>query len=127
MQIAHIAGNIGKEAVIRNTQGGDIFASFSVAVSNGRDKDSTWYDCTLWGKRGEALCQYLTKGAKVTVMGRLSVRVYEGKAYMGINVSEITLQGGKQEQSASPSRHDQQKQNGYQPDNSHELDDEIPF
>ena len=94
MQIAHIAGNVGKDATLKTLQNGDKVLSFSVAVDNGRDKDSTWYDCSLFGKRGESLGQYITKGSKVSVMGRLSVRVHEGKAFMGINVSEITLQGG---------------------------------
>ena len=94
MQIAHIAGNVGKDATLKTLQNGDKVLAFSVAVDNGKDKDATWYDCSLFGRRGESLERYITKGSKVSAMGRLSVRVHEGKAYMSINVSEITLQGG---------------------------------
>ncbi|WP_240233572.1 single-stranded DNA-binding protein [Devosia lacusdianchii] len=128
MQIAHVAGNVGKDAVIKTLQNGDKVLSFSVAVDNGKDKDATWYDCSLFGKRGESLERYITKGSKVTAMGRLSVRVHEGKAYLSINVSEITLQGSSQSRGddrgeSRPSGGASQSQSGgYQP-----SDDDIPF
>lgn len=128
MQIAHIAGNVGKDATMRTLQNGDKVLSFSVAVDNGKDKDSTWYDCSLFGKRGEALERYITKGSKVTVMGRLSVRVHEGKAYMGVNVSEVTLQGGNQgasERQESRPAASQSQAGGYSAPGG--MDDDIPF
>ena len=102
MQQIIIAGNIGKDAEVRRLQSGDPVANFSVAVDNGKDssgqrRESTWYDCALWGKRGESLAPYLLKGGKVTVTGRPTVRVHDGKAYLGVNVDQITLQGGKQD------------------------------
>ena len=65
MQQLIIAGNIGKDAEVRRMQSGEAVANFSVAVDNGKDKDgnrreSTWFDCALWGKRGEGLAPYLT-------------------------------------------------------------------
>lgn len=97
MQTITIAGTIGKNAELRRA-GDKPVAGFSVAVSNGKDrdgnwKDSTWYDCSLWGKRGESLAQYLTKGSRVCVTGRPSVRVHEGKAYLGVSVNEVSLLG----------------------------------
>ena len=132
MQQLLIAGNIGKNAEVRRLQNGDPVCNFSVAVDNGKDKqgqrrDSTWYDCSLWGKRGEALEQYLTKGGKVTVTGRPTVRVHEGKAYLGINVDQITLQGGGN----SSGERDQGGGGGYGagggPNSGGMADDEIPF
>ena len=86
MQILIIAGTIGRDAEIRHTQGGDAVAGFSVAVDNGKDKngnkrDTTWYDCSLWGKRGEGLGPYLTKGTRVTIKGRPSARTHDGKVF----------------------------------------------
>lgn len=128
MQTLIIAGNVGKDATLKNLQNGDKVLSFSVAVDNGRDKESTWYDCSLFGKRGEALGQYITKGSKVTVMGRLSVRTHEGKAYLQVNVSEITLQGGNQgggdRQERRPAA-SQSQPGGYGAPGG--MDDDIPF
>jgi single-strand DNA-binding protein len=93
------AGNVGKDAVLRNTQGGDSVVSFSVGckVQKGREQSTEWLSCSLWGKRGEALAQYLTKGAPVTVTGSLSTREHEGKTYLECRVSEVALQGGKRD------------------------------
>jgi single-strand DNA-binding protein len=92
-----VTGNIGKDAATR-TAGKGTVTGFSVASSkkkkDGSD-DTIWFDCSLWNKRGEALCQYLTKGTQVTVIGELSTRVHEGKTYLGIEVSDVALQGGK--------------------------------
>lgn len=95
---AFITGRIGKDAVIR-AAGKDNVCAFSVA-STRRSKDgdiTTWIDCSLFGKRGETLCQYLTKGNRVAVAGELSTREHNGKTYLQIRVSEIDLMGGKRD------------------------------
>lgn len=131
MQTIFIAGNVGKDGVVRQTQGGDAVLGFSVAVDNGKDssgnrRDSTWYDCSLWGKRANSLAQYVTKGTKLSLMGRPSVRVHEGKAYLQISVDQLTFQGGGQQS-------DSQQSGGYQaPANAGGgpgagMDDSIPF
>jgi single-strand DNA-binding protein len=92
-----IAGGLTRDATLRRTQSGDPILGFSVGVSEGRDKPSTYFDCSLFGRRGEALEQYLKKGAKVTVIGDFSTREHEGKTYLQIRVSEVSLQGGKRD------------------------------
>tara|TARA_R110002012_G_scaffold321673_1_gene550598 strand:+ start:163 stop:570 length:408 start_codon:yes stop_codon:yes gene_type:complete len=135
MQSITITGRLGKNAETRTTQGGDNVCSFSVACDNGKDRngnkrDSTWYDASLWGKRGDALCQYLTKGSIVSVTGRPTVRVYNDKAYMGVSVNEITMHGGGNQnpsQSGSNSSYDQASPKQDAPRENFDLDDEIPF
>jgi len=118
-----IAGGLTRDATLRRTQGGDPILGFSVGVSEGRDKPSTYFDCSLFGKRGEALEQYLKKGAKVTVIGDFSTREHEGKTYLQIRVSEVSLQGGK--------RDDAPRDEGYsQPTGGAPaggMDDDLPF
>lgn len=99
MQIITIAGNVGKDAELRRTQGGDPVLGFSVAVDTGKYKSgqkrpAVWYDCSIWGKRAETFSQRITKGSKVSVSGRPTVRVHNDKAYLGVVVDKITLQGG---------------------------------
>ena len=123
MQVTMIAGNVGKDAVLRRTQGGDAVLGFSVAVDNGKDKngnkrDSTWYSCSIWGKRAESLENYIKKGTKLTLTGRAGVDVYEGRGSLTLNVNELTFQGGGQ----------QGEQRGYDaPAARDDLGDEIPF
>jgi single-strand DNA-binding protein len=97
-----VCGNIGKSAETRTTQGGDKVTSWSVAVEErtGKEKSTIWFDCSLWGKRGESLASYLTKGSKVAVSGDLGKREYEGKTYLTIRADQVTLMGSK------PSRDD---------------------
>jgi single-strand DNA-binding protein len=71
---------------------------FSVAVDDrsGREKTTLFFDCSMWGKRGETLAQYLIKGSSVTVSGDLGTREHNGKTYLTCRVNDVTLQGGKQ-------------------------------
>lgn len=126
-----IAGNVGKDAVTRTTQGGDSVTGWSVAVEerHGQDKRTLWFDCTLWGKRGSARAPYLTKGTRVAVAGELSTREYEGKTYLTLRADQVTLLGGGEKQSdAGEHRTDQRAENqqgtGY---GRADLDDEVPF
>ena len=91
-----ISGGIGKDAELRTTQGGDKVAGFSVAVSDGfgSDKRTIWFDVSIWGKRAETLAPMLTKGGKVSVSGDLSTREHNGKTYLTVRASEVTLMGG---------------------------------
>lgn len=122
MQTITIAGRIGRDAETRSTQTGDTVTGFTVAVDqrNGRDKTTNWWRCSIWGKRGEALAQYLTKGASVTVSGEFSLSEYEGKPQLNIRANEIALQGGRSE---APRELKPTDTANSMPD----LDDEIPF
>ena len=117
-----IAGNVGKDAVLRNTQGGDPVLGFSIAIDGGKDKngnkrDSTWVQCNVWGKRAESLNSHITKGTKLVVSGRPGVDVYEGKGRLTLSVQDLTFMGNAKE------RTEQEPQQNSRAD----LDDEIPF
>lgn len=95
MQITYIAGNLGKDAELKTTQGGDSFCRFSVAVTTGwgDKKATTWWDVTRWGKGADKLAGFLKKGTKVAVSGEISTREHEGKTYLQIRADHVTLQG----------------------------------
>lgn len=141
MQNITIAGRLGRDAELRSTQGGDQVCNFTVAVDTrqGREKVTNWWRVSLWGKRGEALAQYLTKGSNVTVTGEFSLSEYDGKPQLNIRANEITLQGGGDRQAdtggteargrASSSDHSNEREvynsskGGWQDD----LDSDLPF
>jgi len=77
-------GNLGKDVEMRSLPGGEAVASFSVGANESwKDKAGNkrehceWVNCSLFGKRAEALQQYLTKGTRVLVEGRLRTDKYE--------------------------------------------------
>lgn len=126
MKTICIAGRLGKAADLRRTRDGDPVLSFSIAVDDGygQNKSTLWFECSLFGKRGEALAPHLAKGTPVTVSGDLTRREYEGKTYLGVRVNDLTMHGGKQEgeRKAAPER---EPAGGAAPD----MDDDgdLPF
>ena len=73
-----IAGNVGRDPEMRYTPSGQAVTSFSVATSrnytgsNGQQvKETIWFRISAWGKLAETCSQYLKKGSKVLVEGRL--------------------------------------------------------
>ena len=119
-----IAGHLGRDAELKDAKGNSL-CEFSVAVSKKvrGEKSTAWYRCTLWGKRGEAVAQYLTKGSAVIVSGELIPREYKGKndelrTSLDINVHELSFGGGGEKSDApatSPSK------------SSYDDQDSIPF
>ena len=78
-QLITIAGNVGKDAEMRYTPNGKAVASFNVATNsqytnnNGEViKETTWFRVTTWGKQAEICNQYVKKGMKVLVVGKLT-------------------------------------------------------
>lgn len=74
-----LAGNVGRDPEMRYTPSGQAVTSFSVATNrqytnnNGETvKETVWFRISAWGKTGEICNQYLKKGSKVLVEGRLT-------------------------------------------------------
>jgi single-strand DNA-binding protein len=73
-----IVGNLGRDPEMRFTPSGQAVTNFSVATSRqytGNDgqmvKETIWFRVSSWGKQAEICNQYLRKGSKVLVEGRL--------------------------------------------------------
>jgi single-strand DNA-binding protein len=130
MNITMIAGTVGRDAELRNTQGGDAVLSFSVAVDNGKDKngnkrEATWFDCSIWGKRAQSLSSYITKGTKIALSGAVSTREHNGKAYLQLRVNDLTFQGSGSSMPAQEASHQSMpvsSASGYD-----DMNDSIPF
>jgi single-strand DNA-binding protein len=98
MSIVHISGRIGRDGEVKSV-GQNLVCNFSVAenIGFGDKKTTQWWGCALWGKRGESLAQYLTKGSAVTVCGEVSVREWQKdgatKYELQCRVLDVALQG----------------------------------
>ena len=74
-----VVGNLGADPSMKFTPSGQAVCSFSVAstrkynTSNGEQVNETiWFRISAWGKQAEACNQFLKKGSKVLVEGRLT-------------------------------------------------------
>lgn len=75
-----LVGNLGKDPTMRYTPSGQQVTDFSMATSeswsgaDGQKQERTiWWRVSAWGKLGENCNQYLKKGSKVLVEGRMNV------------------------------------------------------
>lgn len=73
-----LVGNLGRDPEMRYTPSGQAVTNFSVATNRqytGSDgqlvKETTWFRISTWGKTAENCNQFLKKGSKVLVEGRL--------------------------------------------------------
>lgn len=82
-----LIGNLGKDPEMKYTPQGTAVATFSVAVSRSwKDRSSDewkeeteWFRVVAWEKLAETCNEYLRKGSKVYVEGRLQTRKWEGQ------------------------------------------------
>lgn len=81
-----LIGNLGRDPEIRYTQGGQPVANFTLATNErwtGKDGErqerTEWHKIVVWGKQAELCAEYLSKGRKVYLEGRLQTRDWEDK------------------------------------------------
>ena len=127
-----ISGNLTKDAESRVLSNGDPVASFGVADNQGKDKPAIFWNCSLFGKRGESLAPYLIKGQPVTVIGSVSEREWTDKdgmkrKSMDVRVLDIALQGGRRDESAPAVRPAQQMESVRKLPPNFDLPDGVPF
>jgi single-strand DNA-binding protein len=123
-----IAGTVGN-AELKFLQSGDPILTFSVADSEGRDKPTIWWNCSLFGKRAESLAPFVAKGGKVTVAGKVSQREFTDKngqerKSMDVRVTDVMLQGSKEQSEEQPRR---AAAPAPSPKGFDDMDDDLPF
>ena len=80
-----VIGNLGGDSEMKYTPNGQPVTSFSIATNrkyttnDERREETEWFNVSAWGKLAETCNQFLTKGTRVYVEGRLTSRSYETK------------------------------------------------
>jgi single-strand DNA-binding protein len=109
-----LLGNVGKDPEIRATPGGTIVASFGLATSDRfQDAQGNWQDRTEWHnlvafkRNAEIIRDYVKKGAKLYVEGKLQTSSWDDKQSgqkrykTEIIVNDLSLLSGRDEGSSS--------------------------
>ncbi len=104
-----LVGRLTREAELKYTNTGTPICKFSIAVNRRKKQGEQWvdevsyFDIVLWGKQGEAIQQYLTKGKQVAVSGELRQNRWEqdgqNRSKVEIVASDVQLLGGKKQES----------------------------
>lgn len=121
-----VSGRLGRDPELRQTRNGDPVCSFSLAVNRfKKDDGAIWFDVSVWGKQGENVARFLSKGSECVVAGQVDSRQYEkGDGSAGfaltLNAREVTFVGGRSD--SAPSQAPAQSAPAQAP-----ADDDIPF
>lgn len=91
-----LVGRLGKDPEVKYTQGGTPVAKFTVATNevwkdqNGEKQERTeWHNIVAWTKLAEICGQYLNKGSRVYIEGRIQTRSWEDKEGNKRYITEI--------------------------------------
>ncbi len=82
LKIIHLHGNLGRDAELRYAPSGNPVLRFTMActtmqgVGEHRQEHTDWFTVTMFGRRAEAIAQYLRKGTRVVVAGRFQHRTF---------------------------------------------------
>ena len=110
-----IIGNLGSDPEMRYTPSGSSVTSFTVATnrryktSDGENREETeWFRISAWNRLAETCNQYLQRGSKVYVEGRLTSRTYVGndgqtRVSLDVNASEVRFIDSRNTSQPSPS------------------------
>jgi single-strand DNA-binding protein len=100
-----LVGRLTRDAELKYTANGQAVCKFSIAVNRRKKSGDQWvdeanfFDVVLWGRQGEALNQYLTKGSRVGVDGELRQDRWEqqdgqSRSRVEIVAANLQLLGG---------------------------------
>ena len=121
-----LVGRLTRDAEVKSTQGGMQITKFALAVNRRRKQGDEWideahfFDCVIFGRMGEAISRYLTKGKQIAVDGALTQDRWEQdgvkRSRVQIVADNVQLLGSKGEDSG-PSKAAP----------SDDFEDDVPF
>ena len=80
MNIVILTGRMTKDAETKTLSTGSTITSFTLAVDRGgKSKETDFIECKAWGKTGDFVSQYFSKGKPITVLGKIQTRTYEAQ------------------------------------------------
>jgi len=101
-----LIGRLTRDAELKHTQSGTAVCKFAIAVNRSRKNGDQWqdeahfFDIVVWGRQGEAVHQYLTKGKQIGVLGELRQNRWQdnsgnNRSKVEIHADNLQLLGGR--------------------------------
>ena len=126
-------GNLGKDPEVRFMPDGKAVCNFSIAISerykdkSGESKEVTeWVNIALFGKLAEIAGEYLKKGSKVYIEGKMKTEKYSkdgvDRYTTKIIGDKMEMLSGKTETESKPRAEQKPEASGFD-----DMDDDIPF
>lgn len=124
-----IIGNLTRDPELAETASGISFAKFTVAVTRNYsnsdgERETDFFDITVWRERAELCAKYLRKGNKVGIVGSVQFRTYEDdngnkRKITEVKVDEVEFLTPKQSEESKPPKKERAQ--------LEEVDDDLPF
>jgi single-strand DNA-binding protein len=143
-----LIGNLGQDPDVRFTPNGNAVANLNLATDESyKDKNSgqmvpktEWHRVVIFGKVAEVAGQYLKKGSKVYIEGKLQTRKWQNKEGQDQYTTEVVVDisgqmqmldgkpdGAQSGQQSAPRQQAPQQQTAGGPGPENDFDDDIPF
>jgi len=113
INLVALVGRLTRDGELKYTNSGLACLKFSLAVNRKKKSGDAWtdevsyFDIVLWGKQGEAIKQYLSKGKQIAVSGELRQNRWEqdgqNRSKVEVIASNVQLLGGGDSQSSGNS------------------------
>jgi single-strand DNA-binding protein len=91
MNSVNIIGNLTKDPELKYTTDGKAVCTCNIAVNGYKKDDVDFIPIKAWEKKAEFIANYLKKGSKVGITGRISVRPYE-KDGKNLTFTEVIIE-----------------------------------
>ena len=131
---AIIVGNLGADPEIRHTQSGTQVTNFNVATTeryknkDGEQVDETeWHRIVAWQRLAEICGEYLTKGSKVYIEGKIQTRKWQDKDGNDRYTTEIVAREMKMLDSKGGNRESQDSRQEPEQQPYSSMGDDVPF
>ena len=140
-----LIGNLGADPEIKYSASGTAIANMRLATAeNRKNRDGEWEDVTEWhrvimfGKKAEACKDYLKKGSKIFIEGRIQTNSWDDQGGQKHYMTEIVgyqmiMLDSKGQSSSFPEQSNREPQQNMQtgqndpPQNMPPVDDDLPF
>jgi len=89
-----LTGNIGHEPELKKTDKDVSYLRFSLATTYvfKDTEETTWHNCVAWGHSAEILAEYVAKGRKLQIEGRLRTSSFENSEGQAVKRTEILVE-----------------------------------
>ena len=126
-----LLGNLTKDPELIRTGDGIVIAKFTLAVSRQLKKnEADFINCIAFGKTGETITKYFTKGSKIAITGNIRTGSYDAKDGTKRYTTDVIVETFEFVESKKKETNEFDKQASNFPDpftKEHEEPDDIPF
>lgn len=120
-----LMGRLTRDPELQYSNNGTAFSKFSIAVPRDFKREETdFINCLAFGKTAEIIAEYLSKGKRIAIVGRIQTGSYNNKEGQRVNTFEVVADRFEFVDSA---KSDTSKNQSYSNNNDDVLDDDDDF